>query len=153
MGYTGEKHGHCKMVDGKVVRSPTYKSWTAMWDRCKPTHKSRSSYFDRGITVCEDWKDFEMFLEDMGERPEGTTLDRKDNDKGYYAGNCEWATKKRQAQNRRSTVLDFDLSEKIRSLKAEGISLSKIAKLLGINESTVKNVLYRGDWASTDKGE
>ena len=82
--------------------TPTYTSWRNMLSRCR--NRNRSDYVNyggRGITVCERWLAFENFLVDMGERPAGTTLDRKDNDRGYDPTNCVWATHKEQTNNRR----------------------------------------------------
>ena len=62
------------------------------------------NYYYRGITV-EDprWHEYPNFLADMGERPEGLTLDRIDNDRGYCKDNCRWATRKEQQNNRRNS--------------------------------------------------
>jgi hypothetical protein len=80
----------------------TWNSWKAMRDRCRnPKNQDYKNYGGRGITVCTRWASFVNFLEDMGERLAGTTLDRIDGDGNYESGNCRWATPKEQANSRR----------------------------------------------------
>lgn len=94
--------------DRKSREGETRLSWELMQSRCyNPRSSQYYLYGARGITVCERWrKNYAAFLADMGERPEGTTLDRYPDCNGNYEpGNCRWATPKEQANNRRDNRL------------------------------------------------
>ena len=94
-------HGHNRA--GRGNQSPTWNSWSSMKKRCNnENHVSYQSYGGRGIKVCDRWNVFDNFLEDMGERPNGKTLDRIDVDKGYFPENCRWATLSEQQKNKRN---------------------------------------------------
>lgn len=83
-----------------------YNSWFNMRNRCSnPDNPSYPRYGGRGITVCDRWSDFANFYADMGERPEGMTLDRRDNDGNYEPGNCRWATRSEQQRHRTHDAL------------------------------------------------
>ena len=93
-----EKHGHTKA--GKHSR--TYNSWRNLRRRCDdPNNPDYKHYGGRGIKYDPRWDFFENFLADMGERPDGMTLDRIDNDGHYVVHNCQWATPAEQRKNQR----------------------------------------------------
>lgn len=74
-----------------------------MKDRCSnPKNKAFRWYGGRGISVCKRWMSFENFLVDMGDRPDGKFIERKNNNGNYEPGNCKWASKKEQARNTRT---------------------------------------------------
>lgn len=107
-------HGHTVALS----RTPTYETWRGMIRRCKPDAREREWYADRGIVVCERWSrkgGFADFLADMGERPEGLTLDRIDCDGNYEPSNCRWATNATQQLNKRPRARLADVS----SLRAQ----------------------------------
>jgi hypothetical protein len=83
-------------------KNPLYHIWYDMLARCnRPHHQAFKNYGGRGISVCERWNSFDNFLEDMSPRPDGYTLDRLDNSKGYSPENCKWTSWRDQALNRR----------------------------------------------------
>lgn len=125
------RHGKCD--------TKTYNSWRAMLTRCRNKNRDVYKYYGgRGITVCERWLKFENFLEDMGEAPEGTTIEKMNNNLGYCKENCKWADKFEQANNRRNNV-KITYKDKIYTLK-------EFAAFAGLKVATVKGRL-KADWS------
>jgi len=92
-----------KMKIGAITRNPIYNIWDKMKARCLNKNNPAYKYYGgRGIKICDRWlNSFENFLEDMGERPSRSSVDRIDNNKGYFKENCRWATWHQQSRNTR----------------------------------------------------
>lgn len=135
-------HGHTK----KGWSSATYKTWMNMKARClDPKADNYESYGAKGIKVCPQWMEFEVFLRDMGERPSGTTIDRRNPSGNYEPGNCRWASALEQARNRRDIKLSLEDQACIKSLIAFGFKQQDIAKLYRVSQSRVTE-LKRGGY-------
>lgn len=118
-------------------KSREFNSWRGMVDRC--TNKNNTSYphyGGRGIEVCDRWRSFSNFYTDMGDRPDGMSLDRINVDGNYEPRNCRWATKQVQATNQRTNVL----------ITKDGVTkpVSVWAKELSIKPITIYERLRRG---------
>lgn len=120
------------------TNSPTYRVWAGIIQRCTNSrNRNYKFYGGRGIKVCDRWRLFENFLADMGERPEGLSIERDDVNGNYEPGNCRWATKVEQARNRQRTV------------KVGGRVTVEAAAALGISSSAISNRVRRG-WKVAD---
>lgn len=114
--------------DGR--KSPTYQSWCNMKTRCLNTNNDHQRWY-ANIGIDPRWLDFDNFYDDMGERPVGHTLDRKDGSKGYSKDNCKWSTQAEQVKNRDCVTLV--------TIDGEELPLAVAAKKLGLSKSTVQH--------------
>lgn len=119
--------------------SPSYISWRGMLSRClDKNHNSYNDYGGKGITICDRWlKSFSNFIEDLGKRPPRTTLDRINNDLGYFKKNCRWATYAQQARNRSSTKLTEDAAKYIR---LSNLKNKELASMFSVSVATIEYV-------------
>lgn len=116
--------------------SRAYSIWTSMVSRCtNPARDKFKFYGGRGIKVCEPWLEFANFHADMGDPPDGYTLDRIDSDGDYCKSNCRWADTRTQTVNRKNLVL-YEYC-------GRSLTLPEICREAGINYRTMRNRLFR----------
>lgn len=119
------RHGYAKKGDYNA----TYMAWANMKSRCNnPKNPMYKYYGMRGIKLCKRWEIFENFLEDLGDRPHGKSLDRIDNDGNYSPDNCRWADINQQLMNRRNSIYLI--------VGGKRVSLLELAKKHGVNYNT-----------------
>lgn len=124
-----------KEIDPYVFQ--TYRIWQTMRKRCSNPRASGYEYYGgRGITVCERWSAFDLFLKDMGPRPTGKSIDRIDSNKGYFPENCRWSTTKEQNRNLRTN--------KIVSFNGKSLCISAWAEQLLMKPNTLAKRLLAG---------
>lgn len=134
---------------------PLYETWKGIKKRClDPRVSNFRDYGGRGIQVCDRWLNgdgvltgFECFLADMGERPEGLSIDRINNDGNYEPGNCRWATKREQMTNRRPAKLRRNIIPRgeiaaVRTAYASGAATClDLAKKYGVGSPSMSAIL------------
>lgn len=126
-----------KCVTHQRGGTPEHIAWAAMIQRCtNPKEKSFKHYGGRGITVCDRWRKFENFFQDMGARPKGHSIDRIDNGEGYYKENCRWATPAAQNRNKRT---NWNIA-----FNGETKCLKDWAEEVGIHWQTIRSRLTMG---------
>ena len=132
-------HGFARR--GKKMK--TYLVWESMFRRCTmPSQDSYPVYGGRGIRVTERWRQFESFLIDMGECPDGCSLDRIDSDGHYEPGNCRWASMTVQSRNRGSNqILTFN---------GRSQSIAAWAEEVGIKQKTLRARIFDHGWNVED---
>lgn len=123
------------------MKRPFYPTWRAMMQRCyNQENHNYERYGGRGITVCEEWKDFDNFekwaISTIGNKTSNYTVDRIDNDGPYSPDNCRWATPKEQVRHRRDTIMI--------TLDGETKPLAEFCEIYGIKYTTVRERLKRG---------
>lgn len=120
---------------GSFYRS-TYVTWKGMLNRCNSVGtQNYPKYGGRGIKVCRRWRNFDRFVEDMGVRPFGTSLDRINNDGNYSKRNCRWATPRIQGRNRRTN--------RIIIFRGQSRTLIEWAEILGTSKVTLGSYIRR----------
>lgn len=128
---------------GNTQRKRTYQCWSDMKQRCmNEKHKQFKNYGARGIFICQRWLEaFENFVEDMGEKPDGLTLDRIDNNGPYAPENCRWATPAQQRRNQRDC--------KYVEYNGERLTAEELGIKLGLHPTTIRYRIKNG-WKLED---
>lgn len=136
------------VTHGQSNKTKTYRTWKEMRQRCmNPNSDKWKWYGGRGIKICDRWSDYAMFLEDMGERPEGKTIDRIDNDGDYEPNNCHWATQLEQTRKQSKNTLNEITVIQLRIDRASGMTYQAIAEKYGISKTSAHRCAVGKTWS------
>ena len=140
------KHGHATKTGGMTT---TYTTWATMMRRCYNSKVDAYKFYgERGIKVCERWHDYRNFLADMGERPEGLTLDRINGAGNYEKDNCRWASHKDNCRHAISVKLTVELVREIKQKLREGkFSQRELAMQYGVSKGTIAHINTGRNWS------
>lgn len=139
---SGQVSCGCRNGRHRMSHTRIYKTWSLMKRRCLNINDRRyHDYGGRGIKVCQRWMKFENFFEDMGTPPAGKTLDRINNCGDYEPGNCRWATRSEQQNNRRNNHF-LKCGKKVKTI-------AQWVKITGSKFSRIATRIHRG-WSATD---
>lgn len=116
----------------------TYKKWKGMHRRVASSGEYKNKCYE-GVLICPEWKDFNVFLKDMGECPEGYSLDRLDNELGYYKDNCRWIPLSEQAKNTRRLVYAV--------FNGQLLHISEIARRKNISPDVIFDRINKLGWS------
>ena len=117
-----------------------YRVWSHMKGRCNNPNDSHYKWYGgKGISVCDRWKTFPEFYEDMGDVPKGMTLDRIDNNKGYSPDNCKWSTRLEQARNKSNSL--------VYTVKGKTMRLKEWAEFLETDYLTLYQRIKKLNWS------
>lgn len=123
-----------------MSKTKTYNTWRGMIERCtREDSVGWEDYGAKGITVCDEWFDFQSFFRDMGERPDGKTLDRIDPSMGYNKQNCQWATVRDQAINKSGIPYH--------TFAGLSLSFGEWSELIGIERRVFVRRFYQSKWS------
>lgn len=150
-----EGHAKCRRCAAThhgLSGTKLWSAWKAMRERCglvKGNAKQRKNHADKGITVCDEWLDFEAFADWAFKNgyKEGLWLDREDNDKGYNPNNCRWVSGKESARNTSRVKLSPEAVIDIRRRKAQGVRTGTLAKEYGVVNQTIRDACNASTWA------
>jgi hypothetical protein len=150
----GEK-GRLTAIHG-LYKTPTYNSWYNMKSRClNKNHTAYRWYGGKGVKVCDKWLTFDGFLEDMGERPEGTTLGRLGDKGNYEKSNCDWQTQEKQnetlklpkgSEHYATKLTEHDVRVMRRAYEAGFCTQRELASEYNISKMTVWAILKHKTW-------
>jgi hypothetical protein len=135
-------------LHGESNKSTTYKTWKEMRQRClNPNSDKWQWYGGKGITVCSRWDSYELFLQDMGERPKGMTIDRIDNNKGYSPENCRWLSQLEQTRRQDKNKLKNGVFNLLREDREKlGLTYQELGKKYGVSASAARDCCVKKTW-------
>ena len=130
-----------RLITHNKSYTQTYKIWSGIKRRCcNPNEENYKNYGGRGIKICHEWNDsFEIFYRDMGERPQGTSIERIDPNGDYCKDNCRWATTKEQCNNRTNNrYIEYNGNKR---------TIAQWSEVLNIKYGTLYNRIYAKKWS------